>query len=292
MYFGSVRFFKHLIVAVVLIIIIFLSITAAFMIKINKNYKNQVNALEIRNTQLEQKAKFFIQTCEPIDYQTKFPNLYVNAVRHWVDSSNTVYLTFDDGPSERTEEVLDILKEKNIKATFFVIGKEGYEEKQLMRKIVDEGHTIGIHTYSHKYKEIYASVEAYLEDFNKIYNLIYETTNVKPEIFRFPGGSINIYNESINYEIVAEMTRRGFTYYDWNATGADASNSATANSILTNAVNSSGGKDKIIMLLHDSQNKGDTVEILPALIDSLKSKGYKFDKLTRNVKPIAFNYSE
>lgn len=292
MYFGSVRFFKHIIVVAVVVTIMLLTGATIRMITLSDHYKKRVEALEVETAQLEKQKKVFSQDNDPIYYQTLFPDLYVEPAHQWSDASNTVYLTFDDGPSERTAEVLDVLKEKDIKATFFVCGKEGEKEKELMQRIVNEGHVIGIHTYSHNYKEIYASVEDYLTDFEKIYQLIYTNTGVKPELFRFPGGSVNIYNGLICNEISSEMVRRGFTYYDWNASNGDTSDSATENSIFVNTITTVGSKDKVILLMHDSYNEYDTVQALPRIIDTLKSEGYQFEKITRNVKPIAFNYSE
>lgn len=133
-----------------------------------------------------------------------------------MDVDNAVYLTFDDGPSARTDEILEILDKYGVKATFFVVGANEEGDLERMQKIVAAGHTLAIHSYSHDYKKIYASVEAYLEDFNQMFCQIYEATGVKPQIFRFPGGSVNSYNVGIHQQLIAEMTRRGFVYFDWN----------------------------------------------------------------------------
>jgi peptidoglycan/xylan/chitin deacetylase (PgdA/CDA1 family) len=202
----------------------------------------------------------------------------------------TVYLTFDDGPSKRTSEILDLLDKEGIKATFFIIGKEGAKEKDLLKRMSEEGHTVGIHTYSHIYGSIYSSVESYLDDFNQAFQLIYDTTGVRPRVFRFPGGSINRYSAQDYEEIIAEMTRRGFTYYDWNASSGDANSIATANSVYNNIVQSSEGRDRIILLMHDSISKSYTVAALPNIIEYYKAKGYKFEPITNDVSPIAFNY--
>ena len=103
--------------------------------------------------------------------------------------------------------------------------------QEILRRIAEEGHTIGIHTDSHQYRSIYASVEAYLEDFEKVFRKVYEITGVKPEIFRFPGGSVNGYNGAIYQELIAEMMRRGFSYYDWNVSSADATGNIAASTI-------------------------------------------------------------
>lgn len=297
MYLGSVRFFKHLIIAVILLLIFGLAISTICLALINKNYEKQISDLQSElqaepvlaqsdDTEEEESREINLT----IEYQKLYPDMYVSAADVTKSDSQTVYLTFDDGPSNRTAEILDILKEEDIKATFFIIGKEGNKQKDLLKRIAEEGHTIGIHTYSHVYDSIYASVESYLEDFAETYYLIYETVGVRPEVFRFPGGSINTYNARFYEEIIAEMTRRGFTYYDWNASSGDAVPRATANTVLSNIAQSSAGKNRIILLMHDSIGKSYTVAALPAIIEYYRAQGFKFDRITNDVTPIAFNY--
>lgn len=291
MYFGSVRFFKHLIVTVVLFLIVGLTISTISLTVINKNYKGQISDLQSGTVLAQSNTKDEShQGSLSIEYQELYPDMYVKPAKAMRTESKTVYLTFDDGPSKRTSEILDILDKEGIKATFFIIGKEGAGQKDLLKRMADEGHTIGIHTYSHIYSSIYSSVESYLDDFNKTFQLIYDTTGVKPKVFRFPGGSINRYSAQDYEEIIAEMTRRGFTYYDWNASSGDANSIATANSVYNNIVQSSEGKDRIILLMHDSIGKSYTVSALPNVIEYYKAKGYKFEPITNDVSPIAFNY--
>ena len=147
MYFGSVRFFKHVIVFVVLTVIFSLTGITLYMAKLNNSYEKQLGVLKSKISKLEEKTKMYTQGNDPIAYQTLYPELYIEPVKKWIAPQNTVYLTFDDGPSDRTAEILDILKEQDIKATFFVVGKNGEEEKQLMRRIVKEGHAIGRHLF-------------------------------------------------------------------------------------------------------------------------------------------------
>ena len=290
MYFGSVRFFKHLIVAVVLLLIFGLAISTVSLSAINSNYKEQLADMQ-SGTVLAQSNKLEEhQNSLSLDYQEQYPDMYAKLATATKSEPKTVYLTFDDGPSARTSEILDILKKDDIKATFFIIGKEGAKEQALLKRIADEGHTVGIHTYSHVYSSIYDSVENYLDDFYQTYKLIVDTTGVKPEIFRFPGGSINRYSSQDYEEIIAEMTRRGFTYYDWNASSGDASLSVTANSVYSNTVRSSENKDRIILLMHDSASKTYTVQALPGIIEYYKAQGYQFDRITNDVSPIAFSY--
>lgn len=223
-------------------------------------------------------------------YTALYPELYAtSSCRETLDPDYTVYLTFDDGPSARTGEVLDILKENNIKATFFVTGQTSDLAQEMMKRIVAEGHTIGVHTYSHKYKKIYASVEAYLADFDRIYNWVHEITGVYPQIFRFPGGTVNSYNGEIYRELVAEMDRRGFVHYDWNAMCGDADGKDhTPEELARNSLAMVGAK-RAIVLMHDSAVRQTTVACLPAVIAGYRNAGYVFAPLSPEVKAITFD---
>lgn len=227
-----------------------------------------------------------------LDYQTLFPDLYVE--RHDSFSEfipNSVYLTFDDGPSQMTPEILKILKEKDVKATFFVIYDDSLYAAEMLKQIVEEGHSLGIHTTCHIYPQIYSSVGAYLNDFEQTAVWIETVTGVKPDIFRFPGGSINAYNISTYQEIIAEMIRRGYVYYDWNVSSGDASNSSSVRTVLEGVLNGVEGKDKSIVLMHDSEEKRATVQALPTMIDRLQLSGHLLLPLNHKVKPITFSYS-
>ena len=147
-----------------------------------------------------------------LEYQELYPDLYVERNEEMFDDvPNSVYLTFDDGPSPVTKDILKVLKEKDVKATFFVVYNDSSEAAELLREIAEEGHTIGVHSTTHIYSQIYSSVEAFLSDFEMTATWIEEVTGNKPEIFRFPGGSINIYNEGIYQTIIAEMLRRAIS---------------------------------------------------------------------------------
>lgn len=197
----------------------------------------------------------------------------------------TMYLTFDDGPSEEnTAAVLDILKERGIKATFFVVGENVRRHPEVARRIVEEGHTIGIHCNHHEYDEVYASMEAYLEDFQEAYDAVYEVTGVEVELFRFPGGSINAYNKDIYEEIIQVMTEKGFIYYDWNASLEDAVGGSTPEQLLRNARESTLGRKRIVMLAHDIVYN--TTLCLDRLIDQFPD--YQMEPLTADVEPVCF----
>lgn len=181
-----------------------------------------------------------------------------------------VYLTFDDGPSENTSKILDILKEKGVKATFFVTGNEEESAKELYQRIVAEGHTLGMHSYSHKYSVIYNSLEAFQDDFNHLRTYLNEITGVEPRIMRFPGGSSNQVSNIDMKEFIRFLNEEGIAYYDWNVASGDATSQAyTQDELVENVMKDVVRYDTSIVLMHDSSTKGTTVEALGPMIDRL-----------------------
>ena len=227
-----------------------------------------------------------------IEYTKLYPELYADPPTEFVTKENVVYLTFDDGPSQRTLEILDILDTYDIKATFFISGGYGEEAAKIMKKVSDRGHTLAIHSISHKYDEVYESVESWLEDFNNTFMCVYEATGVKPQLYRFPGGSVNNYNRLIVDQIIAECTRRGFVYHDWNVSGEDATKNASWSSIYDNVISGihNSSSSRAIVLLHDNADKSNTVNTLDDIINELLDDGYTFEALDNTVKPITFSH--
>lgn len=198
-----------------------------------------------------------------------------------------VYLTFDDGPSENTAKILDILKEKNVKATFFVIGKEDEESKALYQRIVAEGHTLGMHSFSHKYSVIYDSLDAFEEDVNHLRSYLAEITGVEPDIMRFPGGSSNQVSNTDMTEFIRYLKEEGITYYDWNVASGDATSQAyTADELVQNVMTDVEKYDTSIVLMHDAATKGTTVDALGPMIDQLQAMGVELLPIDENTKPI------
>lgn len=221
-------------------------------------------------------------------YKKKYKNLYATKTEKEGTGEKIVYLTFDDGPSHNTPKVLDILDAYGIKATFFVVKNEEEPYVDYYKEIVDRGHTIAIHTSSHNYKKIYASVDAYLEDFNEIYSLVYEKTGVKPNLFRYPGGSTNCSSYAAGEDIMEEMERRGFIYYDWNVSSGDGGNQATRDTIYDWVTMNASKRNYSVVLMHDSGGKGETVAALPSIIETLQDEGCEFRSLDETCTPIQF----
>ena len=190
-----------------------------------------------------------------------------------------VYLTFDDGPTpNNTPRILDILKRNNIKGTFFVIG----QNPDLYKRIVDEGHAIAIHTYSHEYKQVYASVDAFFADLYKLRDLIKEKTGVDPKVTRFPGGSSTTrVSKPIKQAIINRLTKEGYVYQDWNCDSTDASgNNVPVPKLVKYGVCTT--HPEINVLMHDTNAKKTTVQALQQIIDGYRKAGYTFETLDVN----------
>lgn len=225
------------------------------------------------------------------EYATRYPDFYAPEWKgETVTGGKVCCLTFDDGPSANTDRVLDILDRYGIKATFFVVGKTGALDQQRMKAIVDRGHTIAMHSWSHNYKTLYASVDAFLEEFNSLYQWIHEVTGVYPSVYRFPGGSINGYDRGVYQEIIAEMTRRGFAYFDWNASAQDATVTPRPAWDIAADCLKGVGRELAVVLCHDSAARGTTAEALPAVIEGYQNAGYTFSALHPGVEQVTFGY--
>ncbi|MBE5885862.1 MAG: polysaccharide deacetylase [Lachnospiraceae bacterium] len=202
------------------------------------------------------------------------------------DGKKLVYLTFDDGPSEYTNEILDILAEYDVKATFFVLAKDGYEAEY--QRIVDEGHTLALHSYTHQYNQIYESPEAFRQDVTSLSDYLYEITGYQCKFYRFPGGSSNTiiqFDKNLLFDILEEEE---LVYFDWNVTSKDASSyRLSSQAIINNVLNGVGQADKAVVLMHDASDKYTTVEALPEIIETLlEDKNTVFLPITDGTAPV------
>ncbi len=193
------------------------------------------------------------------------------------ETEKVVYLTFDDGPTANTSEILDILDEEGIKATFFVCdtGAANYDG---MKEIVKRGHTIGMHSLSHEYDIVYADLDSFKNDVEGIHDLILKETGVDTKYYRFPGGSSNQVSNVSMYECIGYLNSKGYTYYDWNALNEDASEvDYTPDELIENVLYYvSMNEGDSMVLMHDNPDHENTIRSLKALIKKLKEMGYTF----------------
>ena len=223
------------------------------------------------------------------DYTALYPNFYAPEwTGETVTGGRVCCLTFDDGPSANTDRVLETLDRYGAKATFFVVGSSASsaENQERMRQIVAAGHAIAMHSWSHDYYSVYASVEGFLAEFSQLFDLIHEATGVYPSVYRFPGGSINGYNTAVRREIIAEMARRGFVYFDWNVSAGDSTPTPGEVSAITANCLTGIGRDLVVMLAHDSFARTTTADALPAVIQAYQEAGYTFSPLHPGVKQV------
>lgn len=198
-------------------------------------------------------------------------------------TDKVVYLTFDDGPGPYTQKLLDILDKYNVKATFFVThGYPNYEN--LIGEEARRGHTVAVHSYTHKYDQIYRSVDAFFEDFNKMNDVIKAQTGQEATILRFPGGSSNTvsrkYCPGVMTALTNEMNNRGILYADWNVSSGDAGETTSTQQVITNVINGIQKNHVSTILQHDI--KDFSVNAVEQIIQWGKSNGYTFLPLTEH----------
>lgn len=200
--------------------------------------------------------------------------------------NGVIYLTFDDGPSSNiTPRILDILKEKNVKATFFILNYNGVGES-LVKREFNEGHTVAIHGYSHDYATIYQSEDAYMQNLKKLQDKIKATTGYTATITRFPGGSSNTISKNYNQGIMTRLCRlvreQGYKYFDWNVSSGDAGGAKNANQVYNNVISGLSKSKTNVVLMHDFSSNSKVLEALPRIIDYGLANGYSFERITES----------
>lgn len=194
----------------------------------------------------------------------------------------SVYLTFDDGPTkEVTEAILDALKEKNVKATFFVVGKEIPQREAVLKRIYEEGHAIGLHSYSHNFKKVYATTESFIEEMEETEAKINEVlgTQLDINIIRFPGGSAGRLSEPM----LEQLHNKGYKIYDWNINLEDGVKPNLAPSqLVENAKKITRDSDQLIILGHCNSNNRTTAEAIAGIIDYYQKRGYTFKPIDQS----------
>lgn len=255
----------------------------------NNKLTKQITEMKTTNEKLTQDNKTLLSSIEDKKnvYQEKLSNVKI------------AYLTFDDGPSKNTLDILATLKKYDVKATFFVNGHPSM--KSLYTKIANDGHALANHTYSHDYKYVYASPENFKADIKKLDKFLTEVTGQEPtHIIRYPGGSNNTVSRkyggrNIMKEVIKTMDKEGYTYFDWNVDSTDASTYCQVESKIVDSVlrESDSAKDgKAVILMHDLGPKVTTVQALPEIIEGLKQRGFIFDVLSNNVPKVQFTKIE
>jgi len=195
-----------------------------------------------------------------------------------IEPSKYVYLTFDDGPTHVvTDALLDVLKKEKVKATFFIVGKEVVGKEAILKRIYNEGHAIGLHTYSHNFKKIYRSEDEFIKEMKKASNTIEEVTGSSPKIIRFPGGS----SKRLNSSSLNDLHKNNFKIYDWNVNLCDGiTPHLSVSQLIKNSKIIRGNKNMAIILMHCNSNNKNTVKALPEIIKYYLDSGYKFKAIT------------
>ncbi len=261
----------------------------------NADLQKQLEALEQRIKELEEKLKASEQEQKKLEdknasLQQQISLMAAKKKGQTTTAVQTVsgkvcYLTFDDGPSNVTPQVLATLKKYNVKATFFVVGTDKLD---YLKDIQADGHAIALHCNNHTYSSVYASEAAYLADLSAISQKVQDKTGIKSMVVRFPGGSSNTvsrhYTKGLMTRLSKVLPEMGYAYFDWNVSSGDAEGGyQSASKIASNVLNRSKGMDKICVLMHDGYGKKTTAQALPAIIEGLQKRGYSFEVLTTDV---------
>jgi len=235
----------------------------------------ETNEKEYEDTSINAKSDKEDNSNTSKDEETKEAEVDGESIEKPIERK-VAYLTFDDGPTTKiTPQILDILDNYDIKATFFVIGSLAEVNQDVLKDVDMRGHIIGNHTYSHDYKLIYSSVDALMKDIDKADEVLESILpNYKRGLFRFPMGSFK------KYQFVEAVKNKGYKHYDWNALNGDAEAlNVPANKLISNVKKTVCGKNKVIILMHDAQTKQTTADSLSRVIDYLLEEGYSFETL-------------
>lgn len=249
----------------------------------------QVDEIKQKNDQLSQQIEELNQEVNKLKEQ----GVNVDVLKEEKEEAKKIaYLTFDDGPSQNTIKILDFLKANNIHATFFVLGKDGYEDTY--KRIVDEGHTLALHSDTHDYASIYRTVDTFMEDIESLASHMEEITGVESKVLRFPGGSNNTVShryggKEIMNQIIPTVQEAGYVYFDWNVDSMDAAKGLQDKQVIIDSVlNQSKYQKNAVILMHDAAAKTTTVEALPEIVEGLKEQGFVFRGLTTESEPVKF----
>lgn len=207
------------------------------------------------------------------------------------EEEKSIFLTFDDGPSFIvTNKILDILKEKGVKATFFVVGSKIQGRENILKRIDSEGHAIGLHTYTHVYKKIYSSHDSFINEMDETQKEVNRVLGYSPKAIRFPTGS----KPHLNSALLEKLHNKNYKIYDWNACLSDGINYNTPTDRLVREAHNIVGKgnSRIFLLLHCDQTNKNTAKALPFIIDYYKNLGYQFKTITEDTPEYYFRFKK
>lgn len=237
--------------------------------------KSDLYELSLNEIAIEHSNNIVELNEESLEEKEEFLSIDIENIRTY-NESKIAFLTFDDGPSKNvTPEILDILEHYNIKATFFVLGNMCEKNGDVLQRVADEGHAIGIHSYSHQLNELLASQDSFINEINLTENAIKKSLGEEfnTRLFRFPGGSF----ESYKQQYMEALNERGYVSVDWNALTGDSEHLKPTTEILLERLKATTiNKDNIVVLMHDSENKHVAAEVLPDVIEHLILQGYEF----------------
>lgn len=277
-------------ITAIIVVILTLALTIYYLVDTNirikkgKEFANQITEYEQNQKKIEEQKE--------AERKAKIPQLTEegkeNLKNIYHSQEKIAYLTFDDGPSNNTHEILDILKQYNIKATFFVLGSQVQVFPETTNRIYNEGHYIANHGYSHKYSSIYQSPEQVLNEYNQCSEVVAKTINV-PEynshLFRFPGGSVGGKYADLKKQAITLLDQNNILHIDWNSlTGDSEKANPTEEYLMDNLQKTTEGKNNLVVLMHDAQAKHITVETLPKVIEYLQQQGYTFKNFYEIIK--------
>lgn len=280
-YFGSVRFFKNIIL---LAVVLAIGISAAFALHYKQQYKTLLQAVGAAES-----GGSIVIDGEGPSYQKLYPDFRAPAeYAATVRESRKAYITIDLVSYVGAGDILDQLDELGVRATFFAAAPHSDSDGEILRRIVDSGHTLGMLSWSKDCAVMYASVENYLNDMQQIFTYIQETTGVTPTLFRVYGGSINSYNSGIYQPMLAEMIRRGFVPFDWNISSQVGQSTPTAEAQVKNISEALGRVDRAVIQFQDTQDLEETRKAMPLLVEAIQQAGFSIEPLTAVTKPVLF----
>lgn len=273
--FNKRKIFIIIILLFILLLLILVIINLVKIIRANKVYKQYESQLALLNYQKQQ---------EEAKRQAKIPKLTdegkknIDEIYH--SETKRAFLTFDDGPSSITNTILDILKQENVKATFFVLGNRVEKNPGAVKRMYDEGHYIANHGYTHVYENIYASPETVLDEYNKCNDAVKNAIGVQEynsHLFRFPGGLVGGKYADIKNQANELLKQNNIMHIDWNALNGDAeTNNLSIDFEMCRLQETTQNKNSVVVLMHDAPLKKVTAEALPQIITYLRDQGYEF----------------